>query len=91
MDVETTKMSSRGQIVIPLDIRDEIKAREGTIFAVFGSRDTIVLKKIETPTKENLIKDLEKIARDGRKRAEKLGIKESDVPKLIHNLRRIRE
>ena len=34
--------------------------------------------------KNDLIKDLEIIAREGSKRAVKLGIKESDVSDLIH-------
>lgn len=88
MDVETTKMSSKGQIVIPQDIREELNADEGTVFAVIGSNDTIILKKLEKPSKEDLIKNLEKIAKEGRKRAEKLGIKESDVSEIIHKLRK---
>ncbi len=87
MEVETTKMSSRGQIVIPQDIRDELNAKEGTVFAVIGSKETIILKKLETPSKEGLIKELESIAKEGRKRADKLGIKESDVPKMVEKIR----
>lgn len=91
MMIETTKMSSKGQVVIPQDIREEIKADEGTIFVVVGSKDTIVLKKIATPSKEDLTKDLKKIAVEGRKRAEKLGIKESDVSDIIHRHRKTKE
>jgi len=88
MTIETTKMSSKGQIVIPQDIREEINAKEGTIFAILGSNDTIILKKIETPSKENLIKELTQMAKEGRKRAEKLGIKESDIPDKVHKIRK---
>ncbi len=87
MAVEMIKMSSKGQIVIPQDIRAEIHASEGTMFAVVSGRDSIVLKKVATPSKEELICELRKIAKEGRKRAEKLGIKESDVPDLVHKLR----
>ena len=81
-------MSSRGQIVIPQDIREEIKASEGTIFSVVSSKDAIILKKISTPSKEELIKEIESIAREGRKRAERLGIKERDVPELVQRGRK---
>ena len=91
MHAETIKMSSRGQIVIPQDIREELKASEGTIFSVVSAKDTIILKKLLTPSKEDLIKELGAIALDGRKRAEKLGIKESDVPELIHKIRSSRK
>ena len=87
MDVEITKMSSKGQVVIPQSIREEISASEGTMFAVISGKDSIVLKKIATPSKEELIHELKKIAREGSERAEKLGIKEKNVPDLIHKLR----
>ena len=88
MPAETIKMSSRGQIVIPQDIREEIKASEGTIFSVVSSKDAIILKKISIPSKEDLIKELGAIALDSRKRAEKLGIRESDVPELVQRVRK---
>jgi len=90
MILETTKMSSKGQIVIPQTVRDEIHATEGTVFAVIGSKDSLILKKIATPSKVDLLKELEKIAHEGRKRAERLGIKESDVPHLVRRIRRER-
>ena len=88
MPAETIKMSSRGQIVIPQDIREELKASEGTIFSVVSAKDAIILKKISTPSKEDLIKELGAIALEGSKRAEKLGIKESDVPEMIQRARK---
>jgi len=88
MPAETIKMSSRGQIVIPQDIREEIKASEGTIFSVVSSKDAIILKKISIPSKEDLIKEIGAIALEGRKMAERLGIKESDVPKLVQRTRK---
>lgn len=88
MQTETTKMSSRGQIVIPQDIRVEINADEGTIFSVVSTKDTIILKKIQTPTKEALLKEIGILALKGRKKAEKLGIRESDVSKLIQRIRK---
>ena len=88
MPAETIKMSSRGQIVIPQDIREEIEASEGTIFSVVSSKDAIILKKISVPSKEDLIKEIGAIALEGRKRAERLGIKESDVPELVQRARK---
>ncbi len=87
MEVETTKMSSRGQIVIPQDIREGLNAAEGTVFAVVGNKDTIILKKIETPSKDKLIKELRVIAKDGKKRLEDRGIKESDIPDIVKKSR----
>ena len=91
MPAETTKMSSRGQIVIPQGIREELKASEGTIFSVVSAKDAIILKKIQTPSKEELLREMGAIASEGRKRAEKLGIKESDVPELVQRARKSRK
>ena len=43
MKIDTTKMSSRGQVVIPLDIRDGI--REGDKLIVIRRDNEIILKK----------------------------------------------
>jgi len=46
--IETAKMSTRGQVIIPKDIRDYIKAEENTIFTVVSlNKDTILMKKMD--------------------------------------------
>jgi AbrB family looped-hinge helix DNA binding protein len=79
MTVETIKMSSKGQIVIPQDIREELHADSGTVFAVVGSKDTVVLKKIVTPSREQLVRDLGMIAKKARKTLESKGFTEKDL------------
>lgn len=86
-DVELTHMTSKGQVVIPQEIRNEINAGEGTVFAVFGSGDKILLKKIQKPTREELKRDWRRLVGEGRKKAGELGIKEASVPKLVHKRR----
>ena len=88
MTVETVRMSSKGQIVIPQNIREELHADEGSMFAVIGSKDSVILKKIETPSKEDLIRSLERIAKEGRKRAERLGINERDISGFVQRIRK---
>ncbi|MEK6928533.1 MAG: AbrB/MazE/SpoVT family DNA-binding domain-containing protein [Nanoarchaeota archaeon] len=87
MKIETTKMSSRGQIVIPQNVREEIEANEGTIFIVMTSGDTLLLKKVETPSKQEVLENLEKMAKEGEKIAEKAGIKERDVANIVRRFR----
>ena len=87
MAVETIKMSSKGQIVIPRGIREDIDAVEGTIFAVVSGRDSIVLKKVATPSKEDLIKELKAIAVEGKKKLVSKGIKEEDISSMVHKAR----
>jgi len=45
--MELTKISSKGQIVIPLKIRNELKIAEGSVIAIEKIKDMVVLKKIE--------------------------------------------
>ena len=87
MKIETTKMSSRGQIVIPQNVREEIEANEGTIFIVMTSGDSLLLKKVETPSKQEVLENLEKMAKEGEKIAEKAGIKERDVANIVRRFR----
>ncbi len=86
-EVELAKMTSKGQIVIPVGIREEVKAVEGTVFAVFGTRDTIMLKRVEKPTREQLAREWKRIAEEGAKKARVLGIREKDVDKIIQRRR----
>ena len=79
MNVETIRMSSKGQVVIPQDVREELHVDEGTVFAVMGSKDTIILKKISTPSKEDLIKDLGLFAKKAKIKLQKKGIMENDL------------
>ena len=81
MNVETIKMSSKGQVVIPQGIREELHASEGTVFAVVGTKDTIVLKKITTPSKEDLIKNLSLFAKKAKTKLQSKGITEKDLQK----------
>lgn len=89
MTVETTKMSSKGQIVIPQSIREEFKIQEGTVFAVVANEDSIILKKMEKPSPDELFAAMNKLAESAKERIEKLGIKESNVVDIIHRRRKI--
>ena len=58
-ELETAKMSERGQIIIPKEVRDFIDANKSTIFTVMPlDKDTIIMKKID---KERLIKEFRSI------------------------------
>lgn len=59
--METTKLSTKGQIVIPEEIREGIDV--GTPFIVMRQNNLIILKKIEGLTKQEMeeMKELDKI------------------------------
>ena len=45
--MEITKISSKGQVVIPLKIRNELGIEEGSVLGVEKMKDMIILKKID--------------------------------------------
>ena len=51
-----TRVSSKGQVVIPLDLRKRLHVKEGSVFAVSSiNSDMLILKKIKNPmTAEDL-------------------------------------
>ena len=61
MSIETAKMSERGQIIIPKEIREQIRADKDTLFAVSTlDNNTIVMKKIDTDSLLKQFKDMRK-------------------------------
>lgn len=44
---EITKISSKGQIVIPLRIRNQLKINEGSVMAIDTANEMIILKKVD--------------------------------------------
>lgn len=55
MNVEMTKIGERGQVVIPLPIREKMKVQKGALFSVaLLDEHTIVMKKID---REKLLAD----------------------------------
>ena len=61
METRLTRVSSKGQIVIPKEIREKLKIKDGDMFATAREKDLIVLKKIKDPILEKDLKILEKV------------------------------
>ena len=49
-NVSTTKMSSKGQVVIPENIRKQLNLKAGAQFVVVGEKDVVILKNIAPPS-----------------------------------------
>ena len=56
VDIDITKMSSKGQIVIPADMRQDLK--EGEKLVIIKTKDQIILKKASAFRKK-LAEDIE--------------------------------
>ena len=78
-NLATTKMSSKGQVVIPEAIRKRLGLENGSQFVVLGENDTVILKTIATPSK----KELSGLLAKARKAAKAAGLKQKDVTDAI--------
>ena len=79
--IEIGTISARGQICIPRNIREQLGLEDGTkvIFAI--KEGTLLMKKAESISWEEITKPL-------REAMKKSDMKESDVPDLVHKIRR---
>lgn len=82
--VSTTKLSSRGQVVIPEEIRKNLGLEAGARFVVLGKGDTVVLKRISPPT----LDEFEDLLARARTAAAEVGLGEVEIDEVI---RRVRE
>jgi AbrB family looped-hinge helix DNA binding protein len=80
----TTKMSSKGQIVIPEDIRRRLGLKTGAQFIVVGKNDVVILKSIAQPS----MAEFDQLISDARKQARKVGMKKSDIASIIQKVRK---
>ena len=80
----TTRMSSKGQVVIPEEIRKALKLTEGKQFVVLGEKDVIILKIITPPS----MKNFDHLIAQSRKEARLSKIKKSDIQKTIKKVRK---
>ncbi len=76
-------MSSKGQVVIPEDIRNQLKLKAGDQFVVVGDKDTVVLKTISPPP----VDEFEYLLKYARRQARKIGLKRSDIKKAVSKVR----
>jgi len=81
MTTSTTKMSSRGQVVIPEEIRHRLGLTPGTQFVVIGDQDVIVLKSLAPPP----MSDFDTLIAQARRSAEKAQMKQSDIEAAIES------
>ncbi len=81
--VNITKISSKGQVVIPSEIRERMNLEEGNLLIISNSDDSICMKKIELPK----IKSWKEVTKPFREAAKKSNFSNEDLKKLIEESR----
>jgi AbrB family looped-hinge helix DNA binding protein len=84
MAMETTKMSSRGQVVIPEEIRNKLGLKTGDRFLVIADNDVVILKSLISPS----LGEFDYLIREARKQARITGLKRSDIVNAVAKVRR---
>ena len=79
----TTKMSSKGQVVIPEEIRKRLGLKAGSQFVVVGEKDVVILKAISPPSME----EFDRLILEVRRQARQAGMRRSDITGAIARVR----
>lgn len=81
--IATTKMSSKGQVVIPEALRRQLGLQTGCQFLVLGDKDAVILKTISAPSP----KEFSALLAKARKAARRAGLTSEDLTDAIRKAR----
>ncbi|MBI2335827.1 MAG: AbrB/MazE/SpoVT family DNA-binding domain-containing protein [Deltaproteobacteria bacterium] len=82
--IATTRLSSKGQVVIPEIIRNQLGLKEGAQFVVLGQKDVVILKAITPPSDQ----DFEELISAARGQARSAHLHKKDVIQAIKKVRK---
>ena len=82
-NLATTRMSSKGQVVIPEEIRNRLGLKAGMQFVVVGNGDAVILKAISAPS----VKEFNDLIWQARQQARRAGLRKADVESAVARAR----
>lgn len=82
--LEVTRLSSKGQVVLPEAVRKKLHLTEGARFVVIGSDDTVILKRLEEPSREQF----KELLKRSRAYAKRVGLTKKDLERVIRKVRK---
>ena len=83
MDIEIINVSSKGQVVLPLKMRNKLKINSGDKLFIYCNEDSILIKKIKFPSKE----EFENGIRENMKIVKESSLTEQDIFDAIKEIR----
>ena len=81
--ISTTKMTSKGQVVIPEEIRIRLGLKAGSRFVVLGNNDVIILKTISSPSMD----EFDTLINKAREQARRVRLRKADISTAISKVR----
>ena len=88
--VMTTKMSSKGQVVLPEALRQMYGWESGTAFTILAYKGSIIMQPLKTPTEEEIASEFESALEESRRQAKAAGMMPMDITDAISDVRRER-
>jgi AbrB family looped-hinge helix DNA binding protein len=82
-EVATTRMSSKGQVVIPEAVRDRLGLRAGAEFVVLGDGDVVILKAIQAPP----MAEFDHLIAKAEAAAKEAGLTRTDISRAVKDAR----
>jgi len=82
----TTTLSSKGQVVIPEEIRERLGLKAGAQFVVVADRDVVIFKVLDPPA----IGEFAPLVARARRAAKRSGLRQADIASAIARVRRAR-
>ena len=82
-ELATIKMFSKGQVVIPEEIRKRLGLEAGAQFVVVAENDTVIMKAISPPSMD----EFDTLVAEARRQAKRAGLKKADIDAIISDVR----
>ena len=86
-NVMTTKMSSKGQVVLPEALRTMFGWESGTSFTVYAYKGSVIMQPLKTPTEEELAAEFDEAFAEARRQAKAAGMTPRDITDEIKSVR----
>jgi AbrB family looped-hinge helix DNA binding protein len=81
--IATTKMSSRGQVVIPESVRNDLGLKTGDQFVVVAESGVVILQGVQKPS----MSEFDALVRKARRQAKAAGLRRADIAKAVATVR----
>jgi AbrB family looped-hinge helix DNA binding protein len=76
-------MSSKGQVVIPEDVRRRLGLKAGSQFVVVAGDDAVILKPVIEPD----MSQFDELLAEARSQARRAGVRKADITDAIREVR----
>ena len=86
--VMTTKMSSKGQVVLPEALRQMYGWQSGMAFTILAYKGSVIMQPLKTPTDDEIAAEFEEAFAEARRQAEEAGMTPVDISDAIAGVRR---